>query len=47
MSCLYLSQGVSLPIGFELFKKTKRVHDAKTGKEKGKASEPRTRSLAR
>jgi hypothetical protein len=34
MSCLYLSRGVSLPLGFELIKKTELVHDKKTGKDK-------------
>src|SRR5450432_2889607 len=34
MSCLYLSQGVSLPVNFHLIQKTELVTDKKTGKEK-------------
>ncbi len=34
LSCLYLSQGISLPVGFELIRKTELVTDPKTGKEK-------------
>lgn len=34
MSCLYFSQGVSLPVGFHLIQKTELVTDAKTGKDK-------------
>lgn len=34
VTCLYHSQGVSLPIGFELVRKTERYTDQKTGKEK-------------
>jgi hypothetical protein len=34
VTCLYHSQGVSLPIGFELVRKTERYIDPKTGKEK-------------
>ena len=34
VTCLYHSQGVSLPVGFELVRKTERYNDPKTGKEK-------------
>jgi hypothetical protein len=34
LSALYLSQDVSLPVGFELIQKTLLVTDAKTGKDK-------------
>jgi DDE superfamily endonuclease len=34
VTCLYHSQGVSLPVGFELVRKTERYTDPKTGKEK-------------
>jgi hypothetical protein len=34
LSCLYFSQNVSLPIGFELIQKTELVTDPKTGKNK-------------
>lgn len=34
MSCLYFSQGVSLPVNFHLIQKTELVTDPKTGKEK-------------
>jgi len=34
MSCLYLSRDVSLPLSFELIKKTELVQDPKTGKDK-------------
>jgi len=34
VSCLYHSQGVSLPVGFELVRKTQRYIDPKDGKEK-------------
>lgn len=37
VSCLYHSQGVSLPVGFELVRKTKRFLDPQTGKEKRRA----------
>lgn len=42
LSCLYLSQDVSLPVGFELIKKTELVTDPKTGKEKWQS--PRTKN---
>ncbi|MGE5376272.1 MAG: transposase [Bacteroidota bacterium] len=34
VTCLYYSQGVSLPVGFELVRKTQRYVDPKDGKEK-------------
>jgi hypothetical protein len=34
VTCLYHSQGVSLPVGFELVRKTQRYIDPKNGKEK-------------
>jgi len=34
VTCLYHSQGVSLPVGFELVRKTERYIDPKDGKEK-------------
>ena len=34
VTCLYHSRGVSLPVGFELVRKTERYTDPKTGKEK-------------
>lgn len=42
LSCLYLSRGVSLPVGFELIKKTELVTDPKTGKDKWQC--PRTKN---
>ncbi len=38
VTCLYHSQGVSLPVGFELVRKTERYTDPKDGKEKRRAS---------
>jgi hypothetical protein len=35
VTCLYHSQGVSLPVGFALVRKTKRYTDPNAGKEKG------------
>ena len=37
VTCLYHSQGVSLPVGFELVRKTDRYLDPKDGKEKRRA----------
>jgi hypothetical protein len=37
VTCLYYNQGVSLPVGFELVRKTERYTDPKTGKEKRRA----------
>ena len=37
VTCLYHTQGVSLPVGFELVRKTKRYIDPKSGKEKRRA----------
>ena len=37
VSCLYHNQGVSLPVGFELVRKTERYTDPKDGKEKRRA----------
>jgi hypothetical protein len=37
VTCLYHNQGVSLPVGFELVRKTERYTDPKTGKEKRRA----------
>ncbi|MFN3328605.1 MAG: transposase [Fervidobacterium pennivorans] len=37
VTCLYHSQGISLPVGFELVRKTKRYLDPKDGKEKRRA----------
>ena len=37
VTCLYHNQGVSLPIGFELVRKTERYTDPKDGKEKRRA----------
>ena len=42
LSCLYFSQGVSLPVGFELIQKTEHVTDPKTGEEKWQS--PRTKN---
>ena len=36
LSAIYISQGVSLPVAFELIKKTEQVTDTKTGKPKRK-----------
>jgi len=38
VTCLYHSQGVSLPIGFELVRKTERYIDPKSGKEKRRSN---------
>jgi hypothetical protein len=37
VTCLYHHQGVSLPVGFELIRKTERYTDPKDGKEKRRA----------
>jgi hypothetical protein len=37
-TCLYPSQGVSLPIGFALIRKTERYTDPKSGKDKRRAT---------
>ena len=37
VTCLYHNRGVSLPVGFELVRKTKRYIDPKDGKEKRRA----------
>lgn len=37
VTCLYHSQGISLPVGFELVRKTERYTDPKDGKEKRRA----------
>lgn len=37
VSCLYHNQGISLPVGFELVRKTERYTDPKDGKEKRRA----------
>jgi DDE superfamily endonuclease len=37
VTCLYHNQGVSLPVGFELVRKTERYTDPKDGKEKRRA----------
>jgi hypothetical protein len=42
LSALYLSQGTSLPVAFELIKKTVLVTDPKTGKDKWQS--PRTKN---
>lgn len=42
LSCLYFSQGVSLPVGFHLVQKTELVTDPKTGKERWQS--PRTKN---
>jgi len=42
VSALYLSQNVSLPVGFELVKKTQILTDPKTGKQKWQS--PRTKN---
>src|SRR4028119_442724 len=42
LSALYLSQGTSLPVAFELIKKTVLVADPKTGKDKWQS--PRTKN---
>lgn len=42
LSALYLSQGTSLPVAFELIKKTVLVTDKKTGKDKWQS--PRTKN---
>ena len=38
VTCLYHNQGVSLPVGFELVRKTHRYTDPKDGKEKRRAN---------
>jgi hypothetical protein len=38
VTCLYHNQGVSLPVGFELVRKTERYTDPKDGKEKRRSS---------
>lgn len=38
VTCLYHSRGVSLPIGFELVRKTQRYTDPKDGKEKRRSA---------
>lgn len=38
VTCLYHNQGVSLPVGFELVRKTERYLDPKDGKEKRRAN---------
>jgi hypothetical protein len=38
VTCLYHSHGVSLPVGFELVRKTERYTDPKDGKEKRRSS---------
>lgn len=38
VTCLYHNQGVSLPVGFELIRKTEYYADPKTGKEKRRSS---------
>jgi len=50
VTCLYYSQGVSLPVGFELVAKTEVYMDPKTGKEKRRAQRTKNemyRDLAR
>jgi hypothetical protein len=37
VTCLYHSQGISLPVGFELVRKTERYTDPKDGKDKRRA----------
>lgn len=37
VTCLYHCQGVSLPVGFEIVRKTERYTDPKSGKEKRRA----------
>jgi hypothetical protein len=37
VTCLYHSQGISLPVGFELVRKTERYTEPKDGKEKRRA----------
>ena len=37
VTCLYHNQGVSLPVGFEVVRKTEHYTDPKTGKEKRRA----------
>jgi hypothetical protein len=38
VTCLYHSQGVSLPVGFELVRKTEHYTDPKSGKEKRRSN---------
>jgi hypothetical protein len=38
VTCLYHCQGVSLPVGFEIVKKTERYTDPKSGKEKRRST---------
>ena len=38
VTCLYHNQGISLPVGFELVRKTERYTDPKDGKEKRRSS---------
>jgi hypothetical protein len=38
VTCLYYCQGVSLPIGFEIVRKTEKYLDPKSGKEKRRSS---------
>jgi hypothetical protein len=42
LSCLYFSQGVSLPVGFDLIQKTELVTDPKTGRDRWQS--PRTKN---
>jgi hypothetical protein len=45
VTCLYHSQGLSLPVGFELIRKTERYTDPKSGKDKRRATRTRTRCI--
>ena len=38
VTCLYHCQGVSLPIGFEIVRKTEKYLDPKSGKEKRRSN---------
>jgi hypothetical protein len=47
VTCLYHSQGISLPVGFELVRKTERYTDPKDGKEKRRADKTKNESTAK
>ena len=38
VTCLYHNQGVSLPVGFELVRKTERYTDPKSGQDKRRST---------
>ena len=46
VTCLYHSQGISLPVGFELVRKTERYTDPRMGRRSGARTKPRTKCTA-